>query len=522
MNKKYFTDSTSSPKIISLCAKLGILIVLAYSFGQCRKSTQAEAYTPPQASKLSGAELAKSYCASCHAYPDPGLLDKNTWQNDVLPKMYTRLGLGQDIFDILSKLDIDEMTYVAAAGVYPEHPMLAQEDWKKIVDFYIKAAPEKLSQPSLPTTKTIHGFDLIKSAVIKDMPSITMVYFDTLHKQIYAGIRGNSHHLVRYSLALKALDSSKITSPITDISIMGENQYRTLVGKMDPNDRRLGKFIVANSKAENELIDSLQRPVQTSFADLNQDGSKDAILCEFGNELGKLQWFDIKNKKSHIINYLPGARNSIVDDLNNDGKPDILVLMTQAREQILLYLNKGGGNFEEINILNFPPVWGSSYISLADMDGDGLKDIVHTAGDNADLSPILKPYHGIRIFKNMGGLLFKQSYFYPMHGASKAMVADFNKDNKPDIAAISFFIDFSAKNYNGFVLLLQGPANTFEASTHEQLKFGKWMVMDVNDADKDGDQDILLGSFLGKGLRLNDELKQKKNIELVLLKNQNP
>ena len=48
------------------------------------------------------------------------------------------------------------------------------------------------------------------------------------------------------------------------------------------------------------------------------------------------------------------------------------------------------------------------------------------------------------------------------------------------------------------------------------------MVMDVNDADKDGDQDILLGSFLGKGLRLNDELKQKKNIELVLLKNQNP
>ena len=34
-----------------------------------------------------GEQLAKTHCASCHAFPEPDLLDKKTWANEVLPKM---------------------------------------------------------------------------------------------------------------------------------------------------------------------------------------------------------------------------------------------------------------------------------------------------------------------------------------------------------------------------------------------------------------------------------------------------
>ena len=33
-----------------------------------------------------GEELARKYCAGCHAFPDPSLLSKKVW-GDVLPKM---------------------------------------------------------------------------------------------------------------------------------------------------------------------------------------------------------------------------------------------------------------------------------------------------------------------------------------------------------------------------------------------------------------------------------------------------
>ena len=32
-----------------------------------------------------GEALAKTYCASCHAYPEPAILDKPTWEKYILP-----------------------------------------------------------------------------------------------------------------------------------------------------------------------------------------------------------------------------------------------------------------------------------------------------------------------------------------------------------------------------------------------------------------------------------------------------
>ncbi|MES2794381.1 MAG: VCBS repeat-containing protein [Bacteroidota bacterium] len=493
-----------------------ILIVLIYN---CKPKSTSETYQPPLPSNLTGKELAQTYCGSCHLYPEPSLLDSLTWAQGVLPKMLARLGLEQDSFKLFASLDFEEIHTIANSGIYPDHPQIANEDWAKIVKFYLENSPKIPSpQDEKPTIKNhLTGFRIKQLTADKNkIPSVTLVKFDSPNKKIIIGYRGSSNFLKKYDLDFNQTDSIPLPSPIADIY----HSKLLCMGQMDPNDKKKGGLLIENSKKS--LIDSLQRPVNMAWGDLNGDKIEDYVICQFGNELGKVSWFDGKTNKENKLNELPGARNASIKDINNDGLLDITVLMTQAKEQILTYINIGSisnPRFEEKSILKFPPVYGSSYFELVDFNQDGYQDILYTNGDNADLSIVLKKYHGIRIFLNDGKGYFTQTYFYPMHGASKAMAADFDLDGDLDIAAISFFTDPKQVPNEGFLLLSnEGDNTSFSVSTFEAAKTGKWLVMDIADMDSDGDNDIILGSFKLKMTReINPTLKRQ--IEVIILEN---
>jgi hypothetical protein len=192
----------------------------------------------------------------------------------------------------------------------------------------------------------------------------------------------------------------------------------------------------------------------------------------------------------------PGAVSAIIRDANNDGLQDIYVLMAQGDEGIFLYENKGDGQFQERRLLSFSPLNGSQYMELADLNKDGFDDIIYVCGDNADLTPILKKYHGVYIFLNDGKSEFKQAYFYQMNGAYKAMVRDYDLDGDLDIAAISFFPDYPRYREESFVYLRNVGNLKFEDYSFPQASKGRWIVMDAGDMDADGDIDIALGSFV--------------------------
>lgn len=497
-----------------------LLLFLTFFLYQCgQKKSTPEVYIAPKPTNLSGRELAQTYCVSCHQLPNPQLLPKEIWRKGVMPNMALRLGLGNRM-GYLMGLDSEEMMAVLETGLYPENPVLASQDFQKIVEYYVQDAPEKplpQSKKSLPVVR-LKGFVVKSMTSSQPIPMVTMVRFRPENKTLYVGLR-EDNGIDIFDLKYKRIDSLKINSPVSDIHFGKDNSTQILtMGIMDPNNQRKGNLSEINAlKQPKNLIEKLQRPVQMTYSDFNQDGKDDVLICSFGNDIGKLAWYENGSMKEHLLKQIPGSRTAIIKDMNNDKLPDIVVLTTQAREGILLFINKGNGKFEEQSLLEFPSIYGSSYMDLVDFNKDGFMDILYTNGDNADLSMCLKNFHGIRIYLNDGKNHFTEKYFYPMHGASKAVAADFDLDGDIDIAAISFFPDEKQKPSEGFLLLDNQGDMSFKVSTFKEANQGKWMVMDVADMDSDGDSDIVLGSFYKKNL--SRKLEKVTSTSVIILEN---
>ena len=249
-------------------------------------------------------------------------------------------------------------------------------------------------------------------------------------------------------------------------------------------------------------------------------GENDFLVSAFGNFTGGLHALEENNGAytKHTIHDLPGNRKSIVRDFNNDGLPDIIALITQGDERIALFTNRGGFRYSYQVLLKFPPVYGSSYFELLDFNTDGHLDILYTNGDNADYSPILKPYHGVRMFINDGRNQFSEYWHHPMHGASMAKSVDFDLDGDLDIAAISFFPDFVNHPEHGFVYFENQNGKLVAYST-AMAATGRWIAMESADIDEDGDEDIILAALnfpTGVPQELLEAWNKKKTSLLVL------
>ena len=290
---------------------------------------------------------------------------------------------------------------------------------------------------------------------------------------------------------LTITDSVPDTGPVVDIDFTKNNLLACNIGVVAPNNGRFGKgvFIHINSKGQwqkntTTILDSLQRPVQITPVDLNNDGKKDYLVCEFGYLTGALSWMENvgnNNFKRHIIRDFPGAIKAYVQDYNHDGLPDIWALFAQGEEGIFLFTNKGNGNFSQEEVLRFPPSYGSSYFELADFNKDGYPDIVYTCGDNGDYSPVLKPYHGVYIFMNDKTNHFTKKFFFPINGCYKAMARDYDGDGDLDIATISFFADYAHQPEESFVYLKNIGNFEFQPYSFAEADIGRWLTMDAGD-----------------------------------------
>lgn len=476
-----------------------------------KKQNDTTPIEEPPVSGLSGKALATAHCSRCHAFVSPELLTKTTWKEDVLPAMGFRMGIYSSGARPDSLFDAGisgEM--VRNAGIYPESPVLAKEDWHKIEQYFIANAPDSIPDPirKSPIRMALRHFKYREVSFSHRPPLTTMVKILPGNRGIvYNDSKSRRNILTFLTPALKEDYSMALSSTPVQFDEKPDGLYLTTTGNgIFPTDAPSGAVqrwvkngVAPGYKPANTVIPNLQRPVCVAYGDLNKDGLEDIVICEFGNHTGQLAWYENNGKGAYnkkILRDKPGAVTAIIRDANNDGLPDIYVLMAQGDEGVFLYENKGSGKFEEKRLLTFLPLNGSQYIELADFNKDGLDDIVYVCGDNADKTPVLKNYHGIYIFLNDGKSNFTQSYFYPMNGAYKAMVRDYDLDGDPDIAAISFFPDYLRYPEESFIYLENKGNLQFDDYSFPESPKGRWIVMDAGDMDADGDTDLALGSFV--------------------------
>lgn len=478
-----------------------------------------------------GAALAAVWCGGCHAVPEPAALDRETWTRHVLPEMGARIG----IYEFRGRRWRPDPSL--PAGTYPAEPLLPLADWARIFDHYRDGAPAEPLAAAPPPERTTGRFviRLPPARTDREPAAVTAVHVDGAAKRILVG-DGAGRRVRVHDHDLRPVAEIPVDSPPVHFAPLdGGAWLATLIGSLSPGDAPRGGVVRLDPPgAEGEgwrvtrLLRRLPRPVRTLAADLDRDGRRDLVVAGFGHARGAISL--------HLSR--PGGRFEAVALLPEPGavsltlrRGDLYALMAQGDERILRFpaaalvrlagpqdgtarepstspprssaaAAEGGfspaGGAAPTVIRRFPPERGSSSMRVLDFDGDGALDLLVTAGDNADFTPVFKRGHGVRLYLGDGGGGFRLVLFHRLDGAYGAAAEDFDGDGDRDIAAVAWFADYSRGpgGAAGFVYLEnRGPAGFRPARVPGLERLGRFAVIDAGDVTGDGAPDIVLGNL---------------------------
>jgi hypothetical protein len=386
----------------------------------------------------------------------------------------------------------------------------SQDDWEKIVGYYLEHSPDTLPAQSLPAQPQLDP-DFFETGPfipgLKSSAIVTLLQADSARRRMFAGEAG-SNRLLIFNWDRDLLSTLALGSAPTDVIVEDEHILVLESGILHPNDEPRGRLVQYDLASDDSvefstvLIDSLFRPVFVERFDFDEDGLYDFLICEFGDNRGQLALYryDGSNYERQVLDARPGAIMFEIRDMTGDGHPDIVALFAQGDERIVLFENDGRGNFdgEPLVLARFPAVYGSMHFSMHDFNRDGHIDILYVNGDNFDYSRILKPYHGIRILENDGANNFEERYFFPVYGAARAEAVDFDKDGDLDILTTSTFAEAERHPERGIMFLEAAGLYEFEAHAFTIASGNQWNLMAIADLDGDGWLDAVIGSmYLG-------------------------
>jgi FG-GAP-like repeat len=226
------------------------------------------------------------------------------------------------------------------------------------------------------------------------------------------------------------------------------------MGVVLPDNDKIGTvYILENDGHEHFtkhiVLENTSRVTDARPADLNGDGKMDLALAQFGYDEGEVSWLERTGPwqfRRHVLLNLSGAINVCVADFNGDGRPDIAAVVSQQWEEIYYFENLGGGRFATKHLWGSTNEdFGSSGISVCDLNGDGRPDILYTNGDGFGpaATPGPRPWHGVQWLENLGHGNFRYHRVGNLPGAYSPLGVDLDGDGAKDILAVGAFADWS-------------------------------------------------------------------------------
>jgi hypothetical protein len=391
----------------------------------------------PTVAEASEAQV-KQFCARCHAFPPPETFPKFAWKREVQQ--------GYDFYKE-SGLSLDPPTQAGVLRYYqnraPENlPLLKPEPSRRPSPVRFQAKGYKLPhQPPSPTVSNVnlvHLFDKRKLDVLAcDMRGGWVMALRPYTKPPATVVLGRVAHPAHAELVDLDGDGSK------DILVAD-------LGSFQPTDDRLGKVVLLKDQGGGKytpitLLKGVGRVADVQAADFRHCGKKDLVVAEFGwHKTGSILYLENQTTNwarpkfvKRVLDRRHGAIHVPVADLNGDGRPDFVALISQEHETIVAFLNQGNGHFRKKTIHTAKhPAYGSSGIQLVDLNDDGKIDVLYTNGDTLD-SFELKPYHSIQWLENRGKFPFTHHHLTNMYGVHRAVAADFRGVGRKDIVAVS-------------------------------------------------------------------------------------
>jgi hypothetical protein len=256
-----------------------------------------------------------------------------------------------------------------------------------------------------------------------------------------------------------------------------------------------------------------------AVADLNKDGRPDIVFSmdhhSGTTQEGWVYWAENPGGDAtgawpiHLIQMFPSGTEHIndmaIDDVDGDGKLDVVIRHLGVNRVRILFQNSLPGNWTVVT-LAVPPREG---LSIADLDGDGRKDLLL---NGFWLAAPAQPRTGEWLPFNIDTMFYTQPDS-GLNNAAKTGVGDIDKDGRIDV------VISTAEGATGKFAWYRNPGNPrvngWTAHVLEANSTGMHQA-ELGDIDLDGDLDVMNGYAFGQtGVRvylLNGASFEKKTV----------
>jgi hypothetical protein len=252
------------------------------------------------------------------------------------------------------------------------------------------------------------------------------------------------------------------------------------------------------------IMGSNDYPIGITAGDLDGDGKPEIVVSNFYSQ--NISIFRNTSTSGHITlaapitlaagNYATGAT---IADLNGDGKPEIIVACGGS-DYLSTYTNHSSvGSLSFSAKVNWTVPSGSApfKVEVADIDGDGLPDMVAANGNTNVVS----------VFRNIssGTVSFATHVDFATGNAPQGLaIGDLDGDGKPDLAV--------ANNNDNTLSLLRNTSSsgTISFATQQVVNSGSGAYdLVISDLDGDGKPDLAVDDESGSSVSIH------KNISTV-------
>jgi len=276
------------------------------------------------------------------------------------------------------------------------------------------------------------------------------------------------------------------------------------LGFLHPNNARIGSVLVLENDGRQHftvrtLVDAVARVADARAADLDGDGDLDVSVAGFGYDDGETSWLENTGGwhfTMHVLQRLSGGINTVPVDLDGDGRQDIVTLVSQEWEEIWAFVNGGGGRFTPRLLWGSTnPDFGSSWISIVDLDRDKDPDILYANGDAFEYAPPnSRPWQGVQWLENKGQFRFELHRIVSLQGATSPQAADLDGDGDLDVLLVTANNDWNDPKAASLVWLENDGKLGFTrhdiAASPTHLN-----TVDTGDLDGDGRPDAVTGGM---------------------------